>query len=411
MEASLHKLVVEGAPIAQLESRIADAHGTWHTVETVAVNRLADPAVRGIIATSRDISIRKAAEAALADSEARLRLLVSNTPTILYTLDAAGTFVVCDGKGLAVFGRTSQDLVGTSSFETFRNQPGMLAAIRAALRGEEASLTGLSYGHHFEVRLAPLRDDHGCVAGVTGVALDVTELMHVQQALERSNADLEQFTSVASHDLRSPLNTIGGYAELLSLRYAGTLDAEADEFLHLIVDGVKHMQALVDDLLAFARLGASPAPAEPVECMALVERVLQQLQAAVLDSGAVVTYQNLPTLHGQKSQLRQLFQNLIDNAIKFRGKEAPRVTISAQRQDRHWLFIVADNGIGIDPAYAERIFVIFRRLHSRDDYPGTGIGLAICKKIVEGHGGRIWVESQPGQGTRFLFTLPLAPTH
>jgi PAS domain S-box-containing protein len=259
-------------------------------------------------------------------------------------------------------------------------------------------------------------DDTGTLVGALAMVSDVTARRQMERALARSNrelarsnADLEQFTSVASHDLRSPLNTIGGYAELLSLRYAGKLDADGDDYLNLIVDAVKHMEALIDDLLAFARLGARLPPAEPVDCMALVGRVVQQLQALVQDSGAVVTFEGLPTLCGQASQLRQLFQNLIGNAIKFHGSAAPRVTVSARREDRDWLFVVEDNGIGIDPAFSERIFVIFRRLHTREEYPGTGIGLAICKKIVEQHGGRIWVESRPGQGTQFLFTLPAMP--
>jgi PAS domain S-box-containing protein len=265
------------------------------------------------------------------------------------------------------------------------------------------------------IAATPIVDDAGEHIGSLAMISDVTARRKMEQALERtnrelarSNADLEQFTSVASHDLRSPLNTIGGYAELLSLRYAGKLDADGDEFLALIVDAVKHMQALIDDLLAFARLGANPAPPEPVDSAELVERVIQRLQAAIRESGAVVTLGDLPIVHGQSSQLSQLFQNLIGNAIKFHGEEAPHVTISAKRQDQDWLFVVEDNGIGIEPAYAERVFVIFRRLHTREEYPGTGIGLAICKKIVEQHGGRIWVESQPGHGTRFLFTMPAA---
>jgi light-regulated signal transduction histidine kinase (bacteriophytochrome) len=264
------------------------------------------------------------------------------------------------------------------------------------------------------ITATPILNDAGTYMGALAMVSDVTARRHMERALERSNrelarsnADLEQYTSVASHDLRSPLNTIGGYAELLSLRYTGKLDA--DDYLGLIVEAVKHMQTLIDDLLAFARLGAKPPLVEAVDCMALVERVVQQLQASVQESGAVVRYQGLPTLSGQGSSLRQLFQNLIGNAIKFHDSAPPQVTISAERQEQNWLFVVEDNGIGIDPAYAERIFVIFRRLHTRDEYPGTGIGLAICKKIVEQHGGRIWVEPRLGRGSRFLFTLPETP--
>jgi light-regulated signal transduction histidine kinase (bacteriophytochrome) len=177
----------------------------------------------------------------------------------------------------------------------------------------------------------------------------------------------------------------------------------------MIVEAVKHMQALIDDLLAFARLGATPAPTEPVRCSGVVERVVKRLQSAIAESGAVVTCDDLPTVPGQDSQLGQLFQNLIGNALKFHGLQAPRVHVSARRQGHEWIFTVADNGIGIDPAYSDRIFVLFRRLHTRVEYAGTGIGLAICKKIVEQHGGRIWVDSEPGNGARFRFTLPAGP--
>jgi PAS domain S-box-containing protein len=231
-------------------------------------------------------------------------------------------------------------------------------------------------------------------------------LARINRELARSNAELEQFASVASHDLRSPLNTIGSFAQLLSMRYAGKLDQDADEFLTFIVDAVKRMQQLIDDLLAFARVGAQESPPEPVDCAALARHLTNLLSTTIVESGAVISYSDLPTVPGQASQLSQVFQNLIANAIKFHGEAPLQVTISALRQGNEWLFSVQDNGIGIDPAYVERVFVLFQRLHTREEYPGTGIGLAVCKKIIERHGGRIWLESRPGHGTRVLFTLP-----
>jgi signal transduction histidine kinase len=225
--------------------------------------------------------------------------------------------------------------------------------------------------------------------------------------LSRSNSDLQQFAYVASHDLQEPLRMVASYTQLLAKRYRGKLDSDADEFIGYAVDGASRMQKLITDLLAYSRVTSQGRVFERVDCNGLLEEVLSNLRVAVEESRAVVTHAPLPTVIADGRQLGQLFQNLIGNAIKFRCKEPPQVRVSAERQTGEWLFSVRDNGVGMDPQFAERIFVIFQRLHSREEYPGTGIGLAICKKIVERHGGRIWVASQIGQGATFHFTLPI----
>jgi len=234
------------------------------------------------------------------------------------------------------------------------------------------------------------------------------EIQRTADELARSNRELEMFAYVASHDLQEPLRMVGSFVQLLAQRYEGRLDAEADEFIHFAVDGANRMRQLIEDLLAFSRVGTRAQPLEPTDSEAVLAQALENLAARIHDSGAEVTHGPLPTVMGDERQLVQVFQNLVSNAIKFRGDAPPRIHISAEERDDEWAFAVRDNGIGIDPGHADRIFEIFKRLHTREEYPGTGIGLAICKKTVERHGGRIWVESQPGQGATFRFTLPKA---
>ncbi len=267
----------------------------------------------------------------------------------------------------------------------------------------------------------------GKAVRVVGVLQDITtrkraemtlkkrteELAESQQALEqkvqelaRSNSDLEQFAYIASHDLQEPLRTVASFAQLLQRRYKGKLDSSADEFIHYMVDGASRMQGLINDLLAFSRVGSRGKVFAPADFEAVVGLALGNLQTAIAESGAEVTHDPLPTVNCDGSQLTQVFQNLVGNGIKFHNSQQPHVHIGVEHKDSEWVFSVKDNGIGIDPQFNQRIFEVFQRLHTRTEYPGSGIGLSITKKIVERHGGRIWVESQPGQGANFLFTLP-----
>ncbi len=223
--------------------------------------------------------------------------------------------------------------------------------------------------------------------------------------LQRSNLELEQFAYVASHDLQEPLRMIVSYLQLLERRYAASLDAEGIQFMKFAVDGGQRMQTLIQDLLAFSRVHTHRKPFESVDLNTTMRSVLADLKVVIAETGATITQDTLPTVRGDPTQLAQLFQNLVSNGIKFRSKDAPRIHVSAERGGHEWRFGVQDNGIGIDPQYFGRIFAIFRRLHSRDEYPGTGIGLAVCKRIVERHNGRIWVESEAGKGAKFYFTI------
>lgn len=264
-----------------------------------------------------------------------------------------------------------------------------------------------------EAHTSILRDANGDPVGACGVVMDVRERKYFEdrlaaqaEDLRRSNEELEQFAYVASHDLQEPLRMVTSYLELIEQRYQDRLDDDASEFIAYAVDGAERMKALINDLLAYSRVQrVKRAEFKPVDLHDILQRTRSNLQLTIEDTGAEITHDPLPTIIGNAGQMSQLLQNLLSNAIKFRGDTPPHIHIGAQRVGDCWQFSVADNGIGIEPQYLDRIFVIFQRLHSRQAYAGTGIGLAICKRIVENHGGRIWVESEPGAGTTFYFTI------
>jgi light-regulated signal transduction histidine kinase (bacteriophytochrome) len=237
------------------------------------------------------------------------------------------------------------------------------------------------------------------------------ELQRQAEELRRSNEDLQQFAYSASHDLQEPLRMVTNYVQLLAQRYQGKLDGDADDFIKFAVEGTARMQELIDDLLNYARVQTKGRVFEQIDCEEVFERVLFMLQTKVEEENAVITHDPLPVVLADGVQLGQLLQNLLSNALKFHGGEPPCVHVSAERKGHEWVFTVRDQGIGIDPQFAKRIFTIFQRLHTRSEFPGTGVGLAICKRIVERHGGRIWVESELGKGATFYFTLPVSREH
>jgi len=263
----------------------------------------------------------------------------------------------------------------------------------------------------------PIMEDQTLLGAVV-ILKDITRQKQTQESLSRqarelarSNADLEQFAYVASHDLQEPLRMVANYTQLLARRYKDKLDQDALDFINYAVDGAVRMQGLINDLLQYSRVGTRGKKFAPVDCSDVLGTAIANLRRSIEESRAIITNEDLPTIVADGAQLAQLFQNLIGNALKFHGEEAPRVHISCRQDNGEWLFSVTDNGIGIDPQYKERIFIIFQRLHGLSEYAGTGIGLAICKKIIERHGGRIWVDSELGKGAKFSFTIPMNPHH
>jgi light-regulated signal transduction histidine kinase (bacteriophytochrome) len=243
---------------------------------------------------------------------------------------------------------------------------------------------------------------------------DVTELKKAENILKLKigelthlNEELEQFAYISSHDLQEPLRMITSYLQLLQRKYQGNLDDKADKYINFAIDGAARMQNLIIDLLEYSRVGTVDEEPESIDCEFILDKVLSNIKAVIKENNATISHDPLPEVMADSTQLVQVFQNLILNGIKFHGEETPKIHIAAEKKASEWVFSVQDNGIGIDPQYSERIFEIFKRLNSRERYPGTGIGLAICKKIIERHGGRIWVESELGKGSTFYFTLPI----
>jgi signal transduction histidine kinase len=302
---------------------------------------------------------------------------------------------------------------------------GLAAVLRATairpvhvLAAEARRVAGGDFGH--EVARSGPREIRGLAADVNTMRIRILrELSAVREAnealaehaaeLQRSNAELEQFAYVASHDLQEPLRKVTSFCQLLQRRYGGQLDEKADQYIDFAVDGAKRMQVLINDLLAFSRVGRSVQETGPVACDAALAGALANLSAQTGQTGAVIEAGPLPVVRAQLTLMTVVFQNLLSNALKFRSEQPPRIVVTAERDGAYWSFSVADNGIGIEPQYADRVFLIFQRLHDRAAYPGTGIGLAMCRKIVEYFGGRIWLDTGVADGTRMCFTLPALP--
>jgi PAS domain S-box-containing protein len=399
---------------------VADG-GTRFVRINLSLIRTPDDTPLHFVGQIEDVTERRRMIEALTISEARYKGLIAHLPdSTVHLFDHDLRLLVSEGDRMRAHGYDPQALEGALLQDVLPPQAyeRLAPEYRAALGGETRSfdLDTLDGSATYWVQIAPLRDELGRIIGGMAISRDITarrqaELALEQRAgeLERSNAELEQFAYIASHDLSEPLRMVSSYLQLLRRRYRGKLDADADQFIDFAVDGAARMRDLIDDLLTYSRAGRGDQPLEPVDSRAVVERVVDAAQTVEEARGARITIGELPTVLGDSHQLIQLFQNLIGNAVKFVPEDrVPEVEVHAVRAGDRWRFDVADNGIGLEPAHAERIFRMFQRLHTRDEYDGTGIGLAIAKKVVERHGGRIWAEPRPEGGSRFCFTLPAA---
>ncbi len=382
-----------------------------------------------IIGSVHDITERKKAELQIAESEQRYRQIVETAQEGIWMLDKEFRTVFANKKLCDIFEYSPDEILGKQYLDFMDEERKELA--KKIIRGIESGITE-NFDFYFltktgksiwaNLSVSPIWDNTGKFDGVLAMVTDITrrkrneELLKKSEAdldlknkeLERKNKELEQFAYVASHDLQEPLRTISSFVKLLKQQYEGKLDEKADKYLSFIVDSSDRMKVLIKDLLDYSRIGIKNQ-LERVDCNSIIHDVMADIELVIRDFNAEIVYGDLPVINGYPTELKQLFQNLLINAIKFSKKDiSPKINISVNKADGYWKFAFADNGIGIEKIHQERIFVIFQRLHTRSEYKGSGIGLSHCKKIVELHHGKIWVESEPGNGSIFYFTIPCA---
>jgi PAS domain S-box-containing protein len=380
-----------------------------------------------VIAAVTDLSARKVADVLreeVAQTQAHLAAIVESSDDAIIGNDAQGVVTSWNSAAEALFGYRADEMIGES----------ITIVIPADRAAENISMMRdvFESGQHFQqhdsirrtkdgrsidvsITVSPIKDSHGRVVGASKVARDISDRKRAEvqlrirtEELARSNSELEQFAYSASHDLQEPLRAVAGSMQLLHKRYSKQLDARADEYIDQAVDGAKRMRQLIDDLLEYSRVGTKKLDKGRVDCNEVLNRAKGNLRTAIQETNAQIEHTELPMITGDRTRLAQLLQNLIGNAIKFRRELPPRIEIRCERRANDYLFAIADNGIGMEARHFDRIFGVFQRLHTRVEYPGTGIGLALCAKIVAAHGGRIWVESQPGVGSTFYITLPFS---
>jgi PAS domain S-box-containing protein len=425
-------------PILFLTAYKSDEH-LFRGYDMGAVDFLFKPIVPEILRSkvsvfvelSRNNALLRRQAEVLGKAEAKFRSLLEAAPDAMIISSEEGEISLVNSQVEAMFGYLRDELIGRNVSMLVPGWSGRrLTPIEVRPHRELRGFRKNGDEFPVEISLGPLQTEEGVL--VTSAIRDVTErqrrddqirelnakleqrvaertreLLKSNEALRQSNDDLNQFAYAASHDLQEPLRMVALYSEMLGKRYQGQLDREADQFIHFITSGAHRMEMLLKDLLAYSQAGSSEGPTASVDCRIVIEQVLFNLKTAIAENQAHILWEGLPIVEAHEIRLMQLFQNLISNAIKYRRAEPPRIQISAEPRESDWLFSVKDNGIGIRPEYAQQVFGIFKRLHGHT-YPGTGIGLAICQRIVERYGGRIWVESTPDVGSTFRFTLPPA---
>jgi PAS domain S-box-containing protein len=399
----------------------------WYRCADKAIPWVDGRLVRFELAT--DISYVKEMEAQLRHSEEHYRLLTETSQDFIFLINRDLRVEYVNQHAAGAMGDTPEAIIGRSTFDVFprnvaeRQAIGLKTVFESGAPAQSESVTIMRGKERWlSTRLVPIKNEDGYVRAVMGVSRDITERKLAEDEiakhakdLARSNEELEQFAYVASHDLQEPLRMISSYLQLIERRYKGQLGDDADEFIHYAVDGANRLQRLINDLLTFSRVRSQAKPHVPVSMKKIVQSAVDNLGIAIEEKGADVVIGDLPNLVGDEIQLIQLYQNLIGNGIKFqRQGETPIITIGSEAHPANTKlqkFFVRDNGIGISDSDINKVFVIFKRLNARDAYEGTGIGLAVCKKIVQQHGGEIWLESELGVGTTFWFTLPLSFEH
>ncbi|MBD2545942.1 MULTISPECIES: PAS domain S-box protein [Planktothricoides] len=408
---------VKDGEILQTEMRIQDAEGVWRNFqcEETLFLRDANGLPKQILGAGIDITEQKKNQQKLL----RLSKAVASTSDAIAITDLSGNPIYINPAFIKLFGYELAPLISHKGLNILYADSSLCTSVFDTIkqgvswRGEVKMQT-----HHRDfldilLRADAIKDESGKIVGFVYIYTDISDRKRAQEQLAqhaielaRFNAELEQFAYVASHDLQEPLRIITSYSQLISRRYLGKLDEKADKYIQFVVKAAQRMQQLIEDLLEFSRLGSQKNELGQVECEAVLNLVLENLNLTIFLNDAIINHEPLPVVLGDHTQLVQLFQNLIVNGIKYRTERSPIIHISATRIENYWRFAVSDNGIGIAPEFFERIFTIFQRLHTREEYPGTGIGLAICKKIVQRHRGEIWVQSQVGAGSTFYFTLP-----
>ncbi|SOD92019.1 PAS fold-containing protein [Caenispirillum bisanense] len=426
--ASRRLTTLDGAPVATASwtPHMPGARLDATVLATMAALSLAMLALLGVfLARARrlarsiadDDDARAVQARALAESEQRLRLVIANAPVVLVVTDAEGRIQLLEGRMVPLLADIAELAPGRLLADAAAAVPGFDAVVERAAAGASASTGIVAAGHAFEAACAPVRDAAGITVGIVCVLTDVTERKAMEDALRRtldeltrSNGELERFAYVASHDLQEPVRTMVGYAQLVRRRFDDRLDDDGRSFLSYIEEGALRMRALVQGLLTYSRLGSEAARPEPVDAAIALSTALDNLAATIRETGASVVAGRLPTVYVEPLQIMQVFQNLIGNSLKFRHPvRRPQVTILAARVADGWQFTVRDNGIGIPSDSLTSVFGLFKRLHGPGQFPGTGVGLAICQRIIERNGGRIWVTSEPDAGSAFHFVLPAVP--